>query len=153
MKAKEFKQLIKECVREVIKEELTDILYEGLKSMNNTSMVREQASPFQAPVQPRSPQSPQEKVDYSPVAGLKQKAEQQNAGALSGIINQTAMEMSADDFDDVSVSGENQVAFAGGGYGTPNQDVAPQSSQGYDVENSDFLNRVHNILEMTSTNM
>ena len=50
MKATDFKKLIKEAVREVIQEELKDILLEALKSPKQ--IVRESYSPPSTPAQP-----------------------------------------------------------------------------------------------------
>ena len=50
MKATDFKKLIKEAVREVIQEELKDILLEALKSPKQ--IVRESYSPPSTPTQP-----------------------------------------------------------------------------------------------------
>ena len=50
MKAIDFKKLIKEAVREVIQEELKDILLEALKSPKQ--IVRESYSPPSTPTQP-----------------------------------------------------------------------------------------------------
>jgi hypothetical protein len=53
MKSADFKKLIKEAVREVIQEELKDILLEALKS--SKTVVRESFTPTTNPIQPSQP--------------------------------------------------------------------------------------------------
>ena len=53
MKSADFKRIIKEAVREVIQEELKDILLEAIKTPK--TVVRESYSPTTNPIQPNQP--------------------------------------------------------------------------------------------------
>ena len=68
MKTTDFKKLIKEAVREVIQEELKDILLEALKSPKQ--IVRESYSPPSTPTQPAyAPPSIDFRSKYAEVLG------------------------------------------------------------------------------------
>ena len=154
MKAKEFKELIKESVREVIKEEIADILYEGLRSMQKQpNPVQEQYNRKAYTPSTGGTRKSEEAVGYSPMSGFKTNKPAKpstSGGTLGSILQETAMNMTHDDFDDVSVSPSAVRQQFGGMSAAPSP--TPQEGSFSNFNEDAFLSRVHGILDRVNGN-
>jgi hypothetical protein len=154
MKAKEFKELIKESVREVIKEEIADILYEGLNSMRQGHNPKINEHAVTSHVGNRTSYNQQYKKEeisqgYSPMADFKAPDKPKivstsKSNSIGSILQETARNMTADDWDDVNVD----LRGVQSGIGTaPTTSPTQQENTFSNLESSEFLDRVHGILE------